>query len=492
MSYDLVSNARTLDEMIAKHFKSKLPVVGNIFTGCSTNRSYLVRLYLPFTEPIIAYHSCIVNEAVALCNRHLVQHRNIDCYKDVVIECFKIMRLKHPIVPLTAITPEEVLRTKRANKRKTYLQAYKRYMMRGLVRRDYEISMFVKYERMSIKCPLKPPRAIQARGPAFNLVLQQYVIPYAKHLTRNLELGERFSTKGLDQYELAAFLHKGWVSFKRPVAFLLDHDRFDSRTNRYWLAGMHDYLSDHFDDPEVTLYTSCLIKSKAITLHGLRYVVSDSVCSGDTTTSDGNTTINEALLCHHFNGVHHIDYINGDDSVVMIEHDDLDEMLSRSMERYGYGTKISYVHEFEQIEYCQCQPVLTVNGWLMVRNPERILSRSTVCLTPKSLEYLRAWFASVGECELSCNQGVPVLQHFAKFLLKFSDKRVDVGDIEFHRITKQLDCDITLTTRESFQRAFGISISEQYRLEWFFQFIDVSWFVNFVDEPTIPTLTIPK
>lgn len=474
------------------HFRSKLPIINGVFTGCSSNKSFLVRLYLPFTEPIIAYHSCAVNECVALLNRHLIQSPITPRLRGVTYRAFQRFRMCYPPVLLDSISAEQVVATKKATKRKTYIHAYKQYMFRGIISRDVNISMFVKYERMSIRDPLKPPRAIQARGPVFNLVTQKYIIPYAKHLVRSISLQKRFVTKGMDAFEVADLIHRSWMSFKRPVALLLDHDRFDSRANSLWTSRMHHYISDHFRDHEVVGLLCRLHKSKARTLSGISYTTDNCVFSGDVTTSDGNSTINKALLVDLMWGVKHVAILNGDDSVVVFELDDLQLVLSRDLSVYEFKTKSNVVYEFTDIEYCQCQPVLTISGWMMVRNPLRVISRSTTCLSPPSYDYLVAWFASVGECEYSCSRGVPVLSSFSRFMMRASSNRVALHhEMEFHRVKRPTIDTITADARNTFAMAFRLSPCVQLQYEAYFD--NLRWGFDLKNSyyPTPPMLTVP-
>lgn len=482
-----------MQELVKQNHVRNLPPYDNGFYGCNVTPRLIYRLYLPFTEPIIAYHGCVVNEAVSLCNRHLVETIPTQQLRVIVNESFQLLRELYPVKQLTKISIEKVLSLKKGNKRKTYRNAYIQYNRRGIVKRDLDIQMFVKYERMSIREPLKPPRAIQARGPVFNLVLQQYVIPYAKHLIRSKDITRRFVTKGMDQYQIADLLYDGWCSFREPIAMLLDHDRFDSRANRLWTMAMHEYISEHFDDLVHRSLFQILQRSKCTSRHGIKYTSSDMVFSGDVTTSDGNSTINRAILAHYTQGIPCFTPLNGDDSVIIIDVNNLPELRNRDLNIYGFNTKQSLVYSFEEIEYCQCKPVLTINGWVMVRDPFRVISRSTVCLVSNGLDYLLSWYASVGECELSCNRGVPILMSFAKMLMRASDKRVkDIGDIEYHRIYKPgLSEIITHEARHSFALAFRITPTSQLAYENYFDNFQWELSYKISNQPTAPMLTVP-
>lgn len=465
-----------------------LPFNGWAPDGCDSNgKRYLRRLYLPFTTQIVAYHSCVCNELVSLLNRHLIKSSSSN--KLIVERCFQRLRLLYPPVILTPFSYERILIHKKGSKKKLYKQALIKLLRRGVNSSDIMINMFVKYERMNLKDPLKPPRAIQARGAVYNLKLQRYIYAYSKWLTHTMDVRWRYATKGMDPYQLGAFLHQCWLTYCNPVAKLFDHDRFDSRTHRYWLRGMHSYINDHFE-ADLTKDLRTLESARCTTRHGVVYDTTDCVFSGDVTTSDGNSTINKALLVDLTWGLDTIDVDNGDDSVVFLDEKDLAELDSRDLKCYHYETKSSTVREFELIEYCQCHPVNTINGWLMVRDPQRVMSRATVCLD-NNID-LFSWYASVGECEYSCNRGVPVLSSFAKMLMRASDKRVKLEpDFEYHRVKRDYCDDITDVARMSFQCAFGYDISLQLSMEYYFDNFKWDLETRNVANPTLPTMTIP-
>lgn len=485
---------RSLSEVVESHFHTPPALVCGQFDGCDArgNRR-LHRLYLPFTLQIEANHSCSVNESVALCCRHLNTRDHAITNDDYIMAERALSRLieRYPPIELQTYSLEQVVATKKASKRKAYRNALATLKRRTLRRRDRMIHMFVKYERMDVRDPPKPPRAIQARGMTFNILLQTYIIPYSKYQTRSFDPDYRFMTKGMNQYEMAGFLRTCWDRFADPVADLIDHTAYDSKTYTPWLAAEQCYFSKHF--PNDTLLVdlhSTIMKSKCTTAHGIKYSVEGSVCSGDVTTSDGNSTGNECLLLDYVGDVKAYCPDNGDDSVVVFDYKDSAKVSHDKLKQYGYESKVKRVYDFEHLEYCQCRPVNTVNGWLMVRDPLRVMSRATVCL-----EYYhdyRSWFATVGECEESANQGVPILQSFARFMKRATDKRVKLSsEDEYKRINFKGKDIITDTARISFCAAFQITPTDQINLERYFDGLvwPTEW--QHVSQATPPILAIP-
>jgi len=277
----------------------------------------------------------------------------------------------------------------------------------------------------------------------------------------------------------------------------LDHRYFDASNDTIKLKLMHKYIQSHFDDPSLPPLLRVLLKSNCTTAHGVRYKVEGTVCSGDVTTSDGNSTLNEMVLLHMTRNCKKraLCPVNGDDSCVFHERSDSHHISDSLKEDYGYSTKSSFVYEFEDIEYCQCHPVLTVNGWLMVRTPQRVFDRTTVNLDDYSGDKLLKWFATVGECESSCNKGVPILQSYANFLRRFHKrvlKHID-KDLEYHRIDiSELSTEITDECRVSFYKAFNILPSVQIAHERYYDSLTNTLNpCKQVDLPSQPTMDSP-
>jgi len=494
--YDHSVNTRPFGEVL-KHIKNP-STFGDILTGCNNNKiKFNTRILIPFTIPIHTNHSCVANEMIALMNRHLIsQQANRSVERILTIRrAFELLARKYPPRLLQPITQLEVIRAKKPDKRKQYIQAYESLQTTPLTERDSTIKMFIKYERMNYKEQLKAPRAIQSRGVRFNLVLQQWIIPYAKYLTRTIDIDRRFSTKGLDQYQLAALLFDMYTSFRNTVVDLFDHRYYDSSTDDLWLNGMHEYIGAHFAfDPELMRLLEKLKSGKCQSANGLKYNVDGCVFSGDVTTGDGNSTANQAFLCDVTRNLQ-LCYTPdcGDDSCVFHDADD-DDMDLENLSIYGYSTKHSRVYSFPEVEYCQCHPINTINGWLMVREPMRLISRATVCIENYTGDQLRDWYAGVGLCELSCNAGVPVLQSFARFLMRCSSKPMyNIGrDFEYHRIKGNFSDVITDEARVTFYQAFKMDVSTQLELERYFDRARISW-SNTSEQllPTYPTMVIP-
>jgi hypothetical protein len=481
-----------------KFTETSVDVVSRIIIGC-TREPYCrnMRLLLPFTDCVMTNDSCQANELMSLLARHLTTKeyllqdlKHVQCLQRV----WSNFENKHPIKMLKPYSMKQVLLSKKKSKRRTYIKAYKSLQITPLERRDANIRMFVKNERMTVTNPYKPPRAIQARSARFTMCFQRYVLPYFEHIKNDVdEFYEKNYSPGMNQFEIADWLQYHWFRRGEPLAALLDHAEYDSNQHELWTRSCNEYMQKHFDDIELDRMCDKLINNKCNTKTGLKYQVHCTKCSGDGHTSSGNNTLNNALIEDFVDNIDNNHLVNGDDSVIIIEHYDLNKIQFSRLEEYGMFTKINFVHELEEIEFCQCHPVLVNDRWCMVRDPRRVLSRATVCINRSinTIALFRRWCRGVGECELSCNRGVPILMSFAKYMCRAtSDKAIYDSDFEYHWYYGNMVETISESTRISFYRAFGISIRIQLELERYFDELTWDGVIHYVHEPTPPSTAI--
>jgi hypothetical protein len=204
--------------------------------------------------------------------------------------------------------------------------------------------------------------------------------------------------------------------------------------------------------------------------------------SGDMDTGLGNCIIMNSLIKMYMKLVgikHYLSSVNGDDSVVLIEADQ--EKLFRSSmylwKRFGFNMKCDIVYSLEDVDYCQCKPLLTDYGWVMSRDPKRVLSRiawSTKLYPKRGFgDYLYA----LGTCERATSWGVPVNfsagQNIFDLSFKFKGQR------KLRAMSRKLlqsvqrqkywqcdtPCEISYSTRLRFQRAWNLDPVKQIELE---------------------------
>lgn len=447
------------------------------------HRRKCIRLTNPYQSVVHINYPCRANEINSLVRRHL---DNAEDHDSDVRSIWKYLYAKYPPQALRPLTYDEVIKHKPPSQRKRYRRALVRLTRYGLREKDCEIKMFIKNERMKYpnddctEIELKPPRAIQARGQSFNLVVQRYMIPYAKFFKdMRVYSGRSPFAKGMDPIQIAQQLLDDWDNMTDPVALLLDQEKFDSSLNTQWIKETHRYYRGYFCCDEIIRLLRVQLRNKCTTATGLRYVVVGTRMSGDPDTSDGNSTANLALICHLMRECSYRETVMGDDCVVIFERHHLPLIMNRLLEHklnrtYPWKTTYRVTDVFEDIDFCQCKPVKTINGYIMVRDISRVITRGLTCISQTVVNnpgLYYDWLRAVGDCEYSCNPGVPVHSSVAKYMQSYSNRPIKEPQdkSEFKMLHGKYKHNITTEARLSYQRAFGIDINMQHRIEQWFE-----------------------
>jgi len=141
------------------------------------------------------------------------------------------------------------------------------------------------------------------------------------------------------------------------------------------------------------------------------------------------------------------------------------------------------VDVFEQIVFCQCQPVMDSQGsYRMVRDPRVAISKDLVAIKPLDVGNLaQRWLAAVGEGGMSLGSGIPVIQAFYQCLLRNSNgaKKLIDPTLEggFFRNSAGMHSKISQVSSESrlsFWLAFDIPPESQVALEEYYSSIELT------------------
>lgn len=117
-----------------------------------------------------------------------------------------------------------------------------------LSKKDMEVSLFLKAEKWPVRAGelLKAARAIQFRGPRYNIELGRFLLPMEELLWSKLQPGMRvrddvwlFSSKGLTPAQRAEQVAGLWHKYPGGRALCLDHSRFDAHLSENALKTEH-------------------------------------------------------------------------------------------------------------------------------------------------------------------------------------------------------------------------------------------------------------
>lgn len=477
-----------------------LQIFGDVVRGA--HGSTYASVAVPFDTVLpFAHGNCLCNQVIAVTNRVLaaVPQPLEAGVKELQLQAQLLARL----LPRTYTAAWDVLPSHYSGaKAAKYQKAVDKALRDGVTRRDAGVTMFVKFEKVSGSKENPDPRAIQFRDPVYCVEIARYLKPIERHLY-DLEGGQygfpvgRLVGKGMNSVERARTLHEKWGTFRHPVALVLDASRFDLHCSVPLLELEHSVYLACNNSVRFRELLSWQLTNHGRSREGVKYVSVGGRMSGDMNTALGNCIIMILMVSAAFRHVRYQMLDDGDDCVVIVEHDQLtsavsgdpdgDFLSSRSIAdrflAFGHEIKVEMVTDnFNQISWCQCSPVQWSPGrWKMVRDPWRTMTNALMGGKFKDVGRIGPLINTIGYAETILNLGVPVLQEWALALVRNSGTEAVVelseSDGLHHRLKAEMRllrlkgikdvraAPITEQARLSFSEAFGIPVHEQLSME---------------------------
>jgi hypothetical protein len=363
------------------------------------------------------------------------------------------------------------------------------------------VKTFVKAEKVDMAKGDPAPRVIQPRAPRYNLSVACYVKHLEKLIYRAIKRlwGSTTVFKGLNGVERGRELRKKWEKFGDPVAVGLDASRFDQHVSIDALKWEHKVYLQCYKDPSDRRALAELLAMQlrnhgvAVTADAvIKYVTRGCRMSGDMNTALGNCLLMSSMVwswCQEANVVAELAN-DGDDCVVIIERRDLARFqrgLRAYFTRLGFTMKVEDpVNVFEEIVFCQSQPVFTGRGWVMVRDPRRALSKDLHSVLPlDDIRMAKGLCTAMGQGGTALCAGVPCCERFYAKLVERGEGVVigrhpamESGFSQLCRGIEKVECDITDEHRVSFWKAFGMLPSEQVLFEQMLELWTWDWTVE--------------
>lgn len=427
------------------------------------------------------YSGCIKNEVKALYDRHIMK---VPESVDIILKVRNIGKWFVKQLPdlHTGMWDElKVLQHKAQSQRKRVERAFQNLRENGwLMTKDAILRAFIKFEKAEKTSDIrqKAPRLIQHRSYEFCARLAQYIMPMEEHIWhwdinfKRSPISERVFAKRMNSFQRAKRLRTMFERFKDPVIIDLDYSRLDAHLLLHVLESIEFATYRRFNGcGELDALLRCMRHNVGFTRNGIRYTAKGRKASGEYVTSLGDSLINFCFLKFWTRVLSKVELlVDGDDSVIMLERDELHLLDEDFFTSIGFTVKTGVTRVFEETDFCQCRPVEVAPGkWRMVRNPWRVMSRTAVSDQHFIGQAKDDWVASVGMGELACNMGVPILQNYAMRLMtqgkarpKFVDKVLERRPGESKRPCPKpiLSC-----ARVSFALAWNVWPSEQEELE---------------------------
>lgn len=442
------------------------------------------------TADVAPFSKSVVNVVSGLCERVYY----IDSKGTTRPECLRraedllpdVHELVRNIGATSRATGDEFISTRTGSKRKMYEQARadlgnKPTTLSRLAR----LSFFTKFENTWWVKP-QVPRIISPRSFGYNYLLGKYIRPLEHKAFQGLQrLGYETPViaKGLTQEQKAQYivdkLRPGWCCVG------LDASRFDQSVGRELLCAEHAVYNGVFRSRQLAALLRCQLANGGVArCHdgSVKAHIGAMRCSGDQNTSLGNCIISvllARLYCRENGLAQHDIFCDGDDLLLFLPTGSLPKLddLTAWYLRWGMRMKVeqpAYVPE--RVEFCQSRPVRLPSGWVLVRNPSKVLNTDFAhgprVVTRQQFEvHLRA----VGLCGMSMAGGVPILQPLYQKAISLGktgkwDKAELAGlgyqaRLQWRAGATGTAQPIVEETRESFRLAFGIEPAEQELLE---------------------------
>jgi hypothetical protein len=407
----------------------------------------------------------------------------------------------------TPLEPQQFVEMYKGRKRTIYEKALIRFLDLGVLRKHAYLKEFVKAEKVD---PDKAPRCISPRDPVYNIGLGRYLKHVEHPIYRAISrlFGQKWVvSKFLNVVEIGEDLHGYWTEFCDPCFVGFDASRFDFHVTVDMLSWEHGiYKSLYRNDKELGRLLRMQLDNvgRGYCKNGkMKFRVKGRRASGDMNTALGNCLITCSIVYEYFQdiGIRFRFIDNGDDCGVILEKEDLVKLdgLSDHFLSFGFRMVIEEpVYNFEEIVFCQMQPVNTGRGWTMVRQVNNAREKDSISLVPLNSEKLmRKWLDAVGQGGLTLCSGVPVMQEFywayirnglpsniSKALYMHSGAALWGVRLEAKRTQ------VTTEARVSFYKAFGIDPEMQEYLEQWYSGVTVKYDVTTIDDlveiPTLP------
>lgn len=383
----------------------------------------------------------------------------------------------------------------RGRKQTIYRNAVESLKRRDVNATDAEIKCFVKAEKINFTAKKDPaPRVISPRDPRYNVAVGCYLkqIEHPLYNAIASAFGSATVSKGLNVEDVASLLRQKWVKTSNPVAIGLDASRFDQHVSEVALRWEHSIYNAVYQSKELRMLLNMQLRNKCrgYTSDGcLKYTTRGTRMSGDMNTAMGNCLIMCALI-HSYASERRVKVElvnNGDDCVVIVAGKDQAKFecgLMAWFEEMGFTMKVEApVRVFEQIQFCQMQPVFDGSKYVMVRNPVVSIAKDAISLKPlDSKGIFQKWIGAVGEGGLSLTGGVPILQSFYSCLERGSggkrlkdDPTMETGWWYLSRGMHRKASKVTTAARVSFWLAFDISPDLQIAVERYYDSYTPIW-----------------
>lgn len=340
------------------------------------------------------------------------------------------------------------------------------------------------------------------RSPRFNIELASRLKPFEHWLWGRLTLNWFFKSrepawlqghvakygstrvvaKGFSPRSRANLIVRKFNSFEDCVVFEADGAAFEAHVSSRQLIQEHSvYKAAYPKDRGLRRLLSKQLQLVGKTTSGWKFSRPGGRASGDFNTGMGNSLIMLAAVGSGMPpDVPYDVLVDGDNALVFMSGADIPRVYphfhQRVLDECGQELTLEDpVSVVEEIRFGQSAPVRLPSGWVMMRDPWKVLS--TFAASHKWLQdpkFGRRWLYDVCRCELSLARGIPVLQPFFLSMLRHIDRggrkvhEESLSDLFYQGawLAEEKDAvPVAPITRLSYEKAFGLCVGDQFILE---------------------------
>jgi hypothetical protein len=422
----------------------------------------------------------VKDELQTICNRHLKETPEPK-EESLAWKTFcKILRgLSRQIGKVRSAPLSAVLKGKTGRRKKRFMNGAVQLASEGISRKDAKITEMQKLELYEVdKIPVKEDRGIQFRSVKYNVALARELHNIERRVIGFHEDGFHPVMKGATPQQRAERLALASLKYKEPLYLLLDHSRFDAHVHELLLEEEHQfYLRCRRNKRYLRKLLNMQRRNVGRSKGGIRYVSAGKRMSGDINTGLGNTVLNYSMIRAWLkaSGVKGTLFLDGDDSVVIIEKSDYDKLLpiEEFMLNLGMVTEMEVTESFWRAEFCQSRPVLVDETIRYIRNPNKVLA--TVGRTAENVgeELIEEVVRASCMCELSLNGNCPVVSAYCRRLMdeaktdrtRFNAAQLWKAEQYGTKFVVPVAMEPSSESRVSFWRAWDIDPSMQLAME---------------------------
>jgi len=448
---------------------------------CATKRttSRLVSEVAGWEGTIVTHSDCVCNEMRALHHRHqkaapAPSAEGLRKLDRKVREMF-LDGVEERIIPKPR---ERVLDHYTGRQLAEFTRALRSLRERPVAARDAEVKMFLKDDKYAPEyARIKAPRCIQYRDKRYCLELARYLqIIEGRVYAAEDEFGHRLIAKGRNHHQRGSDLLAKASEFADPYYLLLDASNFDAHVSSGLLKIEHRVykgLTKRSARQRLRWLLKQQLVNRGRTKNGTTYTTPGTRMSGDMNTGLGNSILMAGMLGSYLDdsGVKGAVYVDGDDSVVVIDQSDVCKLLPVKEYFLTFGMEMKYeaTSELSQVDFCQCRPLWVDGSLVMSRDPRRVLVRPLWTTRTMGRALAGRYLRGLGLGEVAVGWGQPLAAALGKQLYALGEGKP--WSYEYHPGMKareygRIDSPTpSFSTRMSYFETWGVSPEEQIAIE---------------------------